>query len=356
MVALSAIQQVNAFGSNLSVETPEIDLSNSNLRSKVLIALSILLVFACTTTAARNFVAGTTVNDYLATSQSIFALVFAILAFKIIKGQERAWFGWVIVYSYLGLIIVAVLSFGIDKTVVRWLYSIPVVSFFILSFGHGLLLSAAVLVFMTYLKLDFNLAQESVNWYVGINNLLLPYCIVTGVAGVYEKARQQQKRELTEFALTDALTGCYNRLALKSMFNWYQKSKQDFSLLLLDLDHFKRLNDLYGHDTGDHVLLEFSNFCIEQLGAEKVFRIGGEEFVLILNGIGEESIVRAESIRSQVQNQDFLYADKRIYLTFSAGLVQDIKSRELKQVLKHADSLLYRAKGLGRNRTVYQNG
>lgn len=303
----------------------------------------------------RNFAAATSINTYLAVSQSAFAIVFSFLAYKIHSGHQRFWFGWVIVYSYLGLISFAVLTFGIEKTVVRWLYSIPVVSFFVLSLGHGLFVSSAVLLFMTYLQLHFNLVEQNVNWYVGVNNLLLPYCIVMGISFVYEKARIQKEKELTEFALTDTLTGCYNRLALKSMFDGYRNSSQEFSLLLLDIDHFKRLNDLYGHDTGDHVLLEFGNFCIEELGADKVFRIGGEEFVLMLNGTGEESIVRAESIRSQIQNQDFVYDDKRIYLTFSAGLVQNLKGKELKDILKQADLFLYRAKGLGRNRTVYQN-
>ena len=138
------------------------------------------------------------------------------------------------------------------------------------------------------------------------------------------------------------------------MFAWFQKPKNEFSLLLLDIDHFKRINDAYGHDVGDNILVEFSDFCKRQLSAEQVFRIGGEEFVILLNGVGEESLIGAESLRAKVENQDFRSEDKRIYLTISAGLVQNLSGKNLSEVLKEADAAMYRAKKLGRNRLVSQ--
>ena len=215
-------------GCTVEVITPDIDLGNSKLRNKVLITLSVLLIISCIATGTRNFVVASEglISGSLpvAISQYVFAFLFGFITYKISKDQTRPWFDWFVVYSYLGLILFAVISFGIEKNVVKWLYSIPVVSFFIFSRQHGLLLSLAVALLMTCLHIDYNLTEREVAWNIGINNLLLPYFIVLGVSYAYERAHQQKELELTEFALTDPLTNSYNRLALRSMISSYQKS------------------------------------------------------------------------------------------------------------------------------------
>ncbi len=290
---------------------------------------------------------------YTAIPQFVLSGLFALSALLIYRNKRKLWLDMAVVYGYLGVIVYSLLNVGITSSVVNWCYSIPIVSFFILSRRQGYLVTLGMFALMASLALEHNIFIAETSWHFGLINLLSPYCIIVGVVAAYEKVRKRHEWELTEFALTDPLTRCYNRLALKSIFSSFQQTGQDYSIMLLDIDHFKLVNDNHGHEAGDHVLTEFTNLFVSELGLEQVFRIGGEEFLLILEGTDEESLVRAESLRAKVQKHDFFYNNDRVFLTISAGLVRGIAEKELSELLKSADALLFQAKVDGRNRVVY---
>ncbi len=161
-------------------------------------------------------------------------------------------------------------------------------------------------------------------------------------------------------AHTDPLTRIYNRRyfleALDAEFKRAKALHTDFSVLFFDLDHFKKVNDTYGHDAGDYVLKEFSGLVrAGYLRPKDVFaRFGGEEFVVLLaNTSAKAASELAEKIRAAVETHAFIYEGKRIPVTSSMGVAEltaDIESAQT--LLKMADKALYSAKAGGRNRVV----
>lgn len=161
-------------------------------------------------------------------------------------------------------------------------------------------------------------------------------------------------------AHTDPLTRIYNKgyllEALEAEFKRAKALHTDFSLIFFDLDHFKKINDTFGHDAGDYVLKEITNLIRGgQLRPKDVFaRYGGEEFVVLLaNTNGKAATELAERIRAAIEAHAFVYEGKRLPVTASLGVCElraDIESAQT--LLKHADKALYAAKTGGRNRVV----
>jgi diguanylate cyclase (GGDEF)-like protein len=169
---------------------------------------------------------------------------------------------------------------------------------------------------------------------------------------------QEQKTEnLEKIAYLDPLTGALNRRRFEEIFQGsIRKAKRNATplcVLLLDLDHFKRINDSFGHEIGDHVLKKFSDLVQESIRTSDVLaRIGGEEFALLLKGITPEDAQKiAETIRSEVETIDFSFLDADLTLTVSIGIAcyhDDTDTMEA--LLREADRKLYEAKKAGRNR------
>lgn len=161
-----------------------------------------------------------------------------------------------------------------------------------------------------------------------------------------------------KLATTDALTGLQNRRAFEDNLKVeHQRAKRygkDFSLLLLDIDHFKKVNDTYGHVAGDAALKTLA-FILEQQtrDIDSVARFGGEEFIIILPETGESgALVVAERIRKTVSNTPFTLPDAReIEVTISIGIASHpLCTKHPESMLEQADRALYLAKNAGRNR------
>lgn len=156
-------------------------------------------------------------------------------------------------------------------------------------------------------------------------------------------------------AKTDPLTGAFNRLGIEEAISlglqeWRQHHKF-LSLVMIDIDHFKHVNDLYGHDIGDLVLSNLSNIVQQHIRAQDVLaRWGGEEFVLVCRDTDSDSAqALADKLRELIANQ-ILHNNIRITASFG---VATLKSHEhLEQLFKAADTALYAAKTAGRNKVV----
>lgn len=165
-----------------------------------------------------------------------------------------------------------------------------------------------------------------------------------------------------ELAVTDQLTGLYNRryLAthLESLFDEREEMSHPVSLLLIDVDHFKPVNDTFGHDVGDEVLKEIASRLTEGVrGVDIVCRYGGEEFVVLLpHTDGETARIIAERIRTGIENRPMKAGEgNAINITISVGVATSGKNLDSPQkLLKNADTALYEAKQAGRNRVVAQ--
>jgi diguanylate cyclase (GGDEF)-like protein len=175
-----------------------------------------------------------------------------------------------------------------------------------------------------------------------------------------DELEEAMQRNLYESATRDPLTHAVNRRgfeeALDKELAFARRHGSDVSLLALDVDHFKRVNDTHGHAAGDHVLKRLAEIVSGSIGPEDVFaRIGGEEFVVLLRGIAQsEAVVCAERIRGAVERAVFDTGDVRIPVTISMGVATSraVGNGSPKALLEAADAALYDAKRKGRNRVV----
>jgi diguanylate cyclase (GGDEF)-like protein len=164
-------------------------------------------------------------------------------------------------------------------------------------------------------------------------------------------------RQAIQASLKDPLTGAGNRAAMHQALaretEISRRHSQALSIVMLDMDHFKSLNDTYGHQAGDAALKATALLLKEQLrNVDMVFRFGGEEFVLVLSNTDQESaLVVAERIRATVQNLCFLVGDKHVRLSASLGCATYQPCESQDDLLRRADLALYQAKRDGRNLT-----
>ena len=172
--------------------------------------------------------------------------------------------------------------------------------------------------------------------------------------------RKKYESELLRLVSEDFLTKIGNRRFFYEQATWMIKmsgrSKELLTLLLVDIDHFKNVNDSYGHDVGDTVLQKVADICKESARATDVIgRIGGEEFAILLVNTGyKENQLTAERLRSKIENTPIESRGNKLHITISIGAVTfagDLKSIDFR--LRQADDALYRAKKLGRNRVEF---
>lgn len=166
-------------------------------------------------------------------------------------------------------------------------------------------------------------------------------------------------RRLLEMNSKDSLTGIYNRrffeTRIQEEFNRYKRYKQPFCLVIYDIDHFKKVNDTYGHQCGDLILKEVSIKMVNMLRAtDMLARYGGEEFVCLLPETGLENAIRiAERFRHDIEETIFHFEDAQIRITVSLGVAEQKEEMECPgELLKCSDEALYKAKNSGRNCVV----
>ncbi|WP_371325249.1 GGDEF domain-containing protein [Dechloromonas sp. ZY10] len=173
----------------------------------------------------------------------------------------------------------------------------------------------------------------------------------------HDAAELDYLRRLEALAHTDAITQVFNKghigELMDSEFARARRQEQPFSLLVIDLDHFKQINDNHGHDAGDHVLLEAAQLLKREAGVSGgiLGRFGGEEFVVILSPCDQvAALACAESLRTAVAARPLAYEGLSIPLTASIGVATaDAECHNVRDLFRRADAAVYRAKREGRN-------
>lgn len=180
---------------------------------------------------------------------------------------------------------------------------------------------------------------------------------VLSVVTVVREVSQRKAREadLLRQANTDPMTGVLNRRAFQDRIDQFRNDTPDRpgTLALFDLDHFKRINDGYGHDAGDAALLHFADVLRANLRIEDVIgRLGGEEFAVLFPGLSTTAAMAAcERVRSSLQDARIHAGEAIFTITVSAGVAPIRPDLSSDEVFRIADAALYRAKSRGRNRS-----
>lgn len=171
--------------------------------------------------------------------------------------------------------------------------------------------------------------------------------------------RKNLQQRLRDLSYQDSLTRVANRRyffeRLSEQLDLYTQDKAPLSIMVLDLDHFKHINDTYGHFAGDHVLKELVDIVKRVIRKEDVLaRFGGDEFIISMEGLPLEKVLDlAEAVRQQVHKHQFNFGDVTLPITVSIGVSNvTVFDTDTTSIVSRADKALYRAKELGRNTVV----
>jgi two-component system cell cycle response regulator len=174
----------------------------------------------------------------------------------------------------------------------------------------------------------------------------------------HDQLEEAFQRQMSESALRDGLTRAYNKRyfgeRIESELQYSLRHDTPLSLIFLDIDHFKRINDVHGHQAGDQVLVQLATLVMSMLGDDEAFaRYGGEEFAIIARGTdGSKAEALAERLRASVEAHPFAFGDAPIPVTVSVGVsyAPGLSIATAVDFVARADEALYAAKRAGRNR------
>lgn len=236
---------------------------------------------------------------------------------------------------------VMVIILGIFLVPNRWIYKIMVSLFIIIGFN---VLSVK---YIDSIRLKELLA---VIFYSII--VLILSSINSFRDNYYKRVQYINNIELVKLSTTDPLTGVYNRAKLNEEFNrcieYCKRHNTSISLIMVDFDNFKKINDTFGHITGDNVILDFVGIVRKNIRDFDILaRWGGEEFVILLpNTDIEYALIIAERLREKIESYIFMEVRK---VTCSLGVAQSFCGDDIDSLIQKADKMLYAAKSKGKN-------
>lgn len=285
-------------------------------------------------------------------------LEFTITIMAVLTGT---FFAWLLIYG------------GVENTAFVWYYTYPLYAVFCLGPKKGAAVSAAlgasaVLFFISdnyfpgFAQYDFDFKVRFIPSYFVV--VIFAYLAESfrdnaqkNLRAAYETLEQKVEDRTAELSAknialevassTDALTGLINRMKLDEILhyeiNLSKRYEYSFCIILVDLDHFKKINDTYGHIAGDEVLIAFASLLKENLRAtDTIGRWGGEEFLIICPSTEREScMLAAEKLREKVAESSFPIVEN---LTASFGVTCYRGGDNVNSIVKRADEALYRAK------------
>jgi len=308
---------------------------------------------------------------YLATIIAAVAIFsYCLIYYLTNKGFSSALGAWLIcIVSLLGFVIAGYVSGGLHAPVILAYPLIPLVSALLIDHRAAIIMGTlSISTIVIYFILDINgysFPLPISDYRAGVMRgtwLIFTIFLVTIIGWYYSRKNESLKHILKEQADTDFLTNLSNRRkldeALKKEFYRTRRNNNWLSILLLDIDHFKKLNDAEGHLKGDECLKlvakEIGDYC--KRATDIAGRYGGEEFMLVLPDIEPSNAIKiAESLRKSVENIEIESASqekRNITITIGALSIQGTKFNAPAELIKIVDDLLYEGKQSGRNKVV----
>ncbi|MDA0116585.1 GGDEF domain-containing protein [Vibrio sp. T11.5] len=336
----------------------ELDIFNPSrqLRRAVLFWLSMLLALMSLIIATINVFFG--VYHLLAITQSLFCSFSLYVALNSYRSSASLLLSNCYVYSIISLVCFTTRVYPIENGVFLWSFLYPVLFYLILGKRYGFIATLIGFISQLLIVIDKSLNDGFWGYFDLIINFTFAYLSVWLASHILEVKRKTSEASLGQLASRDALTSVYNRHALIHNFERYRQESETLplSLLVLDLDYFKQVNDEFGHDIGDKVLRQTAALIDGLSDEHLVYRIGGEEFCIALHNTNiQHAMIKAEQIRMAIERYQFNSKEQPIYLTASIGIYQCDLYNNLDSVLKEADKELYKAKKNGRNQVMVCN-
>lgn len=290
------------------------------------------------------------------------AMGTASIALMIVVRRTQHLRLWTLAYllPFFSAMLFALATPRASPTVFVWVLLIPMISHLLLGRWLGLAVAGGFLCGAGTIYFSrFSDSPELVNT-IGVSNVAMASAVIVALSHVAEYTRERSERRLAEQASTDALTGLANRNYLKRAFQQELdragRRPAPLSLLLMDLDHFKRVNDQFGHEAGDAALVHVAWVLRERLRATDVAcRQGGEEFaIMLVDTDGSTAAGVAEALRASLEATPLPHGGTTIPLTASMGVAElGVDGDDLDRLLAAADERLFEAKDQGRNRVVW---
>ncbi|MCD7042090.1 diguanylate cyclase [Pseudomonas sp. MAFF 311095] len=240
-----------------------------------------------------------------------------------------------------------------------WIQTIPIILYLLLGLRLGLIGSLLFVSLGLYMITRHHAEKSPVDDIGFVLDIGLATLAITIFSHTYERTRVLTEQRLIELVTTDHLTGLANRAKLAEVFQreseWALRNGSPLALVYLDIDHFKQINDRFGHDAGDQALCHFASVLTKRLRATDLLcRLGGEEFAALLpEARAEQAMLIAETLREHLAATPLELIDQQLNMTLSAGVaVFGSNCEHLDDLLKVADGRAYAAKRAGRNRVV----
>lgn len=243
-----------------------------------------------------------------------------------------------------------------------WVYMIPLMAYLLLGKTAGFYVTVPFAVMAIAAYLIKHPEQFQGTGWIDMGNAVLSGLLIMLFVHVYEARRAAAQRQLRELAETDGLTGVANRSSFQLILNdsiaQAERSGQRLVLVLLDLDHFKAVNDRWGHAAGDQALRHTCD-CIQQRlrRNDLMARLGGEEFALLLRDTdAAEARPLVEKLRDRLAASPLHYQQQVIPLSATFGLAEwPLDGADADLLYRRADLRLYRGKHLGRNQLIFHD-
>lgn len=269
----------------------------------------------------------------------------------------------IVLYSLHLLMFYLVYTGGVENTGPIWIFIVAPVSVFIHGLKRGLVditLFVIIISAIMFIPTDFiSHAEYSTEFKL---RLIYSFLTVTFLSALYEYSRGQSYKHALELgkkyqqlAHFDPLTHLSNRrdalCILKHEQTRITRNREPLAIALCDVDHFKKINDQYGHNAGDAVLVELAKLFATNLREQDcVARWGGEEFLFIFpQTLAKNANVIAEKIKNKLQDHVVNYEGEKIKVTVSMGIEQLNDNQNIDELINNADKYLYQAKNAGRN-------